>query len=64
MLMLQAAQRRLKAKKVMEYKKSLKYWAAVVIQERYRRHKLRQKVRRPHQRVACALACALSKSSH
>ena len=37
--------RRAKAKKVVEYKKSLKYWAAVVIQERYRRHKLRQKTK-------------------
>ena len=45
MLMLQAAQRRVKAQKVLQYKKSLKYWAAVVIQERWRRYKLRQKAK-------------------
>lgn len=44
-LMLQAAQRRVKAQKVLKYKQSLKYWAAVVIQERWRRYKLRQKAK-------------------
>lgn len=44
-LMLQAAQRRAKAKKVVEYKKSLKYWAAVVIQERWRRYQIRKKAK-------------------
>ena len=45
MLMLQAAQRRVKAQKVLQYKKSLKYWAAVVIQERWRRYQLRKAVK-------------------
>jgi len=44
-LMLQSAQRRVKAQKAAAYKKALKYWAATVIQERYRRHKLRQKAK-------------------
>ena len=42
MLMLQAAQRRVKAQKVLQYKESLKSWAAVVIQERWRRYQLRK----------------------
>lgn len=43
--MLQSAQRRVKAQKAAQYKKAMKHWAAVVIQERYRRHKLRQKAK-------------------
>ena len=42
-LMLQSAQRRVKAQKAAQYKKAMKHWAAVVIQERYRRYKLKQK---------------------
>ena len=44
-LMLQSAQRRVRAQKAAAYKKALKYWAATVIQERWRRHQLRKKAK-------------------
>jgi len=55
-LMLQSAQRRMKAQKAAQYKKALKYWAATVIQERWRRHKLRQK----HKEAMAAQAAQIS----
>lgn len=42
-LMLQSAARRKKAQAVVKYKSTLQNWAAICIQEGYRRHKLRQK---------------------
>jgi len=43
--MLQSAARRKKATQVRKYKATLVNWAAIVIQENYRRHKLREKAR-------------------
>jgi len=42
-LMLQSAARRKKAQHVRKYKATLVNWAAIVIQENWRRHKLREK---------------------
>merc|ERR550514_2609283 len=44
-LMLQSAARRKKAQSVRKYKATLVTWAAIVIQENYRRHKLREKAK-------------------
>lgn len=45
MLMLQSAARRKKAQSVRQYKATLVNWAAIVIQENYRRHRLREKAK-------------------
>lgn len=44
-LMLQSAARRRKAQAVRKYKETLISWAAIVIQEAYRKHKLKQKAK-------------------
>jgi hypothetical protein len=44
-LMLQSAARRKKAQHVRKYKATLVNWAAIVIQENWRRHKLREKAK-------------------
>jgi len=44
-LMLQSAARRKKAQSLLKYKQTLNNWAAIVIQEAYRRHKLKQKAK-------------------
>ena len=44
-LMLQSAARRKKAQAVVKYKATLQNWAAICIQEAFRRHKLRQKAK-------------------
>ena len=44
-LMLQSAARRKKAQSVRKYKTTLVNWAAIVIQENYRRHQLREKAK-------------------
>jgi hypothetical protein len=44
-LMLQSAARRKKAQQVRKYKATLVNWAAIVIQENWRRHKLREKAK-------------------
>ena len=41
-LMLQSAARRKKAQSVLKYKQTLREWAAIVIQENWRRYKLRK----------------------